>query len=55
LKAGKTLPMTVRLPPAAVTALGKGATESAVFTLAARGALGGTGRVQTIVSPLKGG
>jgi hypothetical protein len=49
--AGKALTLTVKLPPAAVSALGRGAKESATFTAVV---LGGAGRSTTKIAVLKG-
>lgn len=53
VKAGRALTLSVKLPAAAVTALGKGAKESATFTLTATNA-NGTGRATTKIATLKG-
>lgn len=53
VKAGKSLTLTVKLPAAAVSALAKGATESATFTGAVVGPAGG-GRATTKLATLRG-
>ncbi|HTU86405.1 MAG TPA: hypothetical protein VMF57_12575 [Solirubrobacteraceae bacterium] len=53
VKAGKTLTLTVKLPAAAVSALGDGAKESATFTATATNA-NGTGRATAKIATLKG-
>ena len=53
VKAGKALTLTVKLPAAAVSALGTGAGESATFTSAVNNA-NGTGRAEAKVATLKG-
>jgi hypothetical protein len=53
VKAGKMLTLTVKLPAAAVSALGTGAGESATFTSAVTNATG-TGRATAKVATLKG-
>ncbi|HUA71730.1 MAG TPA: hypothetical protein VMA96_11620 [Solirubrobacteraceae bacterium] len=52
-KAGKALTLTVKLPAAAVTALGHGAKESATFTVTDTNG-SGTGRATAKVAMLKG-
>jgi Divergent InlB B-repeat domain len=51
--AGKTLRLTVKLPAAAVSALGRGAKESATFTAVLTGA-NGSARSATKIAALKG-
>ncbi len=51
--AGRVLTLTVKLPPAALTALGKGAKEAATFTATVTGPHG-TGRATARVAMLKG-
>jgi hypothetical protein len=53
VKAGKGLTLTVKLPAAAVTALGGGAQESATFTAVLTGP-GATGRASAKIAALKG-
>jgi hypothetical protein len=53
VKAGHGLTLTIKLPTAGVTALGKGAKESAMFTLTATNA-NGTGRATTKIATLRG-
>ena len=50
--AGRVLTLTVKLPPAALTALGSGAKEAAAFTATVTGAHG-TGRAAAKVATLK--
>jgi hypothetical protein len=52
VKAGKALTLTVKLPAAAVMALGNGAKESATFTVAATNG-NGTGRATAKIATLK--
>lgn len=52
VKAGRLLTLTVKLPAAAVTALGNGANESATFTLTATNA-NGAGRATAKLATLK--
>jgi len=53
VKAGKPLALTVKLPAAAVAALGRGAKESAMFTVTDTNT-NGTGRATAKVATLKG-